>query len=266
MLARDMSFIDRLERRFGWLAFPGFLRYYAILHLMVFALQIFRPDISEILEFDRDKILAGEVWRVVTLFFANSAFGRISPITLLFLIFVARFMFMVGDGLEDAWGVFKASLFYYTGIIAVLVMNFIYPFGIPGSGTVLYGSAFLAFATLFPKQEILLMLILPIQIRYLGMVAAGAILVQAFRMPILIPFLLAGYANYLFWAAIPALRGTGRLIESANRRRRFNSKKLPASEAFHHCAVCDRTDDTDPQLEFRIGADGKEYCVDHLPR
>jgi hypothetical protein len=55
------------------------------------------------------------------------------------------------------------------------------------------------------------------------------------------------------------------VIESAQRRKRFNSRKDPEDSAFHTCAACDRTDVTDPQLEFRVGGDGREYCEEHLP-
>lgn len=260
-----MNIFDKLERRWGWISFPGFLRYYALLHVLVFALQIFRPDIGELLEFNRSKIFAGEVWRVVTMFFANSQFGRISPITLIFLFFVLNFVFMVSDALEGAWGAFKASLFYYAGMFSILVMNFVYPIVIPGSGSYLYGAAFLAFATLFPRVQILLMLIIPIQVKYLGMLAAGFLVLSVIRNPILLPFVLAAHLNYIFWVGIPALRGTARVIEASQRRKRFANAKGADSEAFHTCAVCGKTDVTSPHEEFRIGQDGQEYCSDHLP-
>jgi hypothetical protein len=260
-----MSFFDRLERRWGWLAFPGFLRFYALFHVLVFVLQLFRPDMGELLEFDKGKIFSGEVWRVATMFFANSDFGSPrSPTALIFLFFAVNLVFMIGDGLEGAWGAFKSSLFYYTGIIAVLLANFAYSVAIPGSGTVLYASAFLAFCTLFPKMEIRLFFILPVQVRFLGMLMALGFIVSTISESILLPFYLVALANYFIWAGVPALRGTARLVESGQRRKRFNAAKTSAAEAFHTCAVCKKTDITDPHLEFRIGRNGEEYCVEHL--
>ena len=265
MVGADMSFFDRLERRFGWLAFPGFLRYYALFHVLVFVLQLIRPDIGQALEFDRAKILSGEVWRVVTVFFANSQFGRPGLMTIVFLYFAVQFVFMVSDGLEGAWGSFKTSLFYYTGILGVLIANFVYPVAVPASGMMLYASAFLAFATLFPKTEILLFMILPVQVRFLGIFVAAGLALQLISAPILLPFFVLALANYAIWAGVPTLRGTVRVIESGKRRRAFNSAKVPASEAFHTCAVCKKTDVSDPHAEFRIGPDGEEYCSGHLP-
>ena len=120
-----MTIFDRLERRCGWLAFPGFLRYYALFHVLVYILQIIRPDIGQLFAFDRAKIFSGEVWRVATMFFAGSQFGTFNPVSVLLLICAVNFVFMVSDGLENAWGSFKASLFYYTGIGLVLVANFV---------------------------------------------------------------------------------------------------------------------------------------------
>lgn len=266
MLPPDMTIFDRLERRFGWLAFPGFLRYYALFHVLVFVLQIIRPDIGQLLEFDRAKIFSGEIWRVATMFFANSEFGNPrNPVAIIFLICAVNFVFMVNDGLEGAWGTFKSTLFYYTGILLALIANFVYPVAIPASGIALYGAAFLAFATLFPKVEIRLFMIIPVQVRFLGILAAAGILLNAIGQPILLPFFLAAFANYFIWAGIPALRGSVRVIGAGQRKKHFHSAKTADAAAFHTCAACEKTDISDPHEEFRIGGDGREFCAGHLP-
>jgi hypothetical protein len=253
-----------LERRFGWLSFPGFLRYYAILHGLVYVLQVFRPDIGMLLEFDRDRIFAGEVWRVVTFLFSSSGFAGIGVIGILFFFFMVMIAFMMNDALEGTWGVFKTSLFHYCSMFGLIIGNFLLPGLMPGSGFILYGAAFFAFATLFPKVEFLMFFILPVQVRFLAWLQAILLVISVIGNLWLLPFYLLGYANYIFWAGIPALRGTARVIESAQRRKRFNAAKAPADDAFHTCETCGRTDISDPRLEFRVGRDGKEYCVDHL--
>lgn len=265
MIPRNMNFFDRLERRWGWLAFPGFLRYYALFQVLVFVLRLFRPDISAILAFDREKILQGEVWRVATFFFADGDFGPPGIISILLLIFAVNFVFMVSDGLEGAWGCFKATLFYYTGILFALLANFVYPFPVPYSGMTLFAASLLAFATLFPRVEILLYFIIPIQIRFIGILTGLGILLAMIQSPILIPFFGMTLMNYLTWVAIPTLRGTARVLDASKRKQRFNAAKLPNAAAFHTCAVCQKTDVSDPHLEFRIGRNGEEYCTDHLP-
>ncbi|MBC8126300.1 MAG: hypothetical protein H8M99_04025 [Gloeobacteraceae cyanobacterium ES-bin-144] len=260
-----MISMGQLERRVGWLAFPGFLRYYAILHALVYVLQLIRPQIGSLLDFDRGLILSGQVWRVVTFLFASSGSSGVTPLGAVFFYFMVMIAFMMSDALEDAWGVFKTSLFYFCGILGLIIANFLIPNAMLGSGFLLYGSAFFAFATLFPRLEFLMFFILPVQVRFLAWFQAAVLVLGIFTNLLLLPFFLLAYTNYLIWAGIPALRGTVRVIESTQRRKRFNKASLPEEESFHTCVHCDRTEITDPGLEFRVGADGREHCVDHLP-
>ena len=62
------------------------------------------------------------------------------------------------------------------------------------------------------------------------------------------------------------MRGQAKVMQAVQRRKGFNAKKLPKDEAFHVCAVCGKTEISDPALEFRIGTDGQEYCDEHLPK
>lgn len=260
-----MFSLDRLESRLAWLSFPGFLRYYAMMHALVYVLQVFRPDIGVLLEFDRAAILSGEIWRLATFLFASSGFAGIGMLGILFFFFMVMIAFMMNDALESAWGVFKTSLFHYCGVCGLVIANFLFPNAMPGSGFMIYGSSFFAFATLHPRHEFLMFFVLPVQVRFLAMLQAGLMLFSALSNWLLLPFYLLGCASYLLWAGLPALRGTARVIESSQRRKRFEAAKEPAHAAFHTCASCDRTDLTDSGLEFRVGADGREYCTDHLP-
>ncbi len=262
-----MISIDGLERRVGWLSFPGFLRYYALLHGLVYLLQMFRPDIGALLEFDRGRILAGEVWRVVTFLFSSSGFAGIGALGILFFFFMVMIAFMMNDALEEAWGVFRTTLFHYCGVLGLVMANFLLPGVMPGSGFLIYGTSFFAFATLYPKVEFLVLFILPVQVRFLAMIQAALMLLGAVGQWLLLPFFLLGCANYVLFAGIPALRGQLQAMESGQRRRIFHAaSKKEESHSFHHCVRCDRTELTHPELEFRVGPDGREYCQDHLPR
>jgi hypothetical protein len=113
-------------------------------------------------------------------------------------------------------------------------------------------------------MQILLFFVLPVQVRFLGMLMAAGFVMSAVSAPVLLPFFLVAFANYFIWAGLPALRGTAAVLEAGKRKKAFNSAKASSSEAFHTCSVCRKTDVSDPQLEFRIGRDGEEYCVEHL--
>lgn len=261
MIPADMAFLDRLERRLGWMSFPGFLRCYALFHVLVFALQFVRPGIGQVLSFDAARIMDGEVWRVVTFLFASSGYGG-GSLGIIFLFFMVMIAFMMSDALEAAWGVFRTSMFYYFGILCLIGVNFIAPVA---SGIFLYESAFFAFATLFPRTEFRLFLVIPVQVRFLAILLVVILAAQAFKVPLLLPLFLLCFLNYILWAGMPALRGHAGVVRSAKRRRRFNEAKGDGEEAFHRCAVCGRNDVDDPEQEFRVGPDGREYCGEHTP-
>ncbi|MFT3991974.1 MAG: hypothetical protein QM680_11245 [Luteolibacter sp.] len=175
--------------------------------------------------------------------------------------------FMISNMLEEVWGVFRASLFYYMGIAGLLAANFLYGGAVKGSGFFLYEAAFFAFATLFPRVEFLVMFIIPLQVRFLAIIAAVLVIVlPVIARPVLVPYFLLGFGNYLLFAALPALRGRAQVRDSARRRKTFAAAMEPEGEAFHRCKVCGKTEISDPRLEFRIGEDGEEYCADHLPK
>jgi hypothetical protein len=259
-----MQFLSKWERQFGWASFPGFLRYYAIFHLLVFLLQFVNPDIGLVLDFDRNKILAGEVWRLVTFLFSGSGMGGLDVLGALFMFFMVMIAFMMSDALEAAWGVFRTSVFYYTGYIGLLAANFLYPQVLTGNGYYIYASAFFAFATLFPKVEFLVFFIIPVQIRWLAVLSGLFILIQIVNQPSHAGYLLFAFANYLLWAGIPAMRGQARVAHAMQRQRKFRKASHMNENAFHRCHACDRTELSDPELDFRMSADGKEYCSDHL--
>lgn len=261
-----MLFLDKWERKFGWLSFPSLLKYYALFHVLVYLLQIVNPEIGTVLDFNRAKIMDGEAWRAVTFLFADSGSGGLGAFGALFLFFMVMIAFMMNDALEGTWGVFRTSLFHYTAIVGLIIANFLYPVPMPGSGFFVYTSAFFAFATLFPRHEFLMFLIIPVQVRWLAILGGGLLVFGVIFDPIYFGFLLLGFGNYLLWAGIPALRGQARIVNSVSRKRKFNKGKAGEGEAFHRCKSCGRTEVSDPELEFRMAADGEEYCEDHLAK
>ncbi len=265
MIGGEMVFSKGFERRFGWMAFPGFLRYFALLHVLVYVLRIARPGIGVLLMWDRGSIQAGEAWRVVTFLFASSGFGQFNSMGMIFMVFMVMIAFMISDALEAAWGVFKTSMFYYCGILGLIVANFFNPVWVmPFDGMFLYEAAFFAFATLFPRVEFRLFFILPVQVRFLAILGGLGLISPVFRNPMWLLFMLLIFANYLLWAGIPAMRGMARVVKAGKRRERFHAAKADAQNAFHRCEVCGKNDVTDPHEEFRVGPDGHEYCEDHL--
>lgn len=258
------SLIARAERRFGHLAIPDLVRWAGIFQGIVWLLRGFSPEVVSLLAFDRDAILGGQVWRLVT--FAMIP-GTQNPLLILFVVF---FLWFISAGLEREWGSFRVNLYALATVACLILFGFI-----PGAGGLLAGAAtylffasvFLAFASIYPEQVIHLFGIIPIKAKWLGFAKAGLLFYQVLLLP---PFLLAVAAALFPYATVflPALvRGMKQRGQAAARRAKFQAKAAEEeSEAFHTCAGCPKTDLTHPELEFRVAADGEEYCLECLPR
>lgn len=62
--------------------------------------------------------------------------------------------------------------------------------------------------------------------------------------------------------ACSALRNGG--WKALRRKHEFRRAIINNTSSIHHCEVCGKTEQHDPDLEFRVGTDGKEYCEHHL--
>ena len=108
---------------------------------------------------------SGESCELVTFIFIPPTF---SP---LWLIFTLYFYYLVGSGLEQAWGSFKFNVYYLVGMIATILAAFITGHG--ATGVYLNLSLFFAFATLYPDFQVLLFFILPVKVKYLAWLNAA---------------------------------------------------------------------------------------------
>jgi len=92
-----MNWLDKLERRFGFLAIRGLPRILVGFAALVFGLTWLLPGFTSMLMLDPVRIRHGEVWRLITYIFIPQA---TSPLWVLFALW---FLWWVGEGLERAW-------------------------------------------------------------------------------------------------------------------------------------------------------------------
>ncbi len=250
--------IERLERSLSRFAIPGLVRYVVALNALVFILVSQNPAFAQFLQLDRTAILQGEIWRLVTWIFL--------PTTQSFfwIIFYLMFTWWLGDLLEGSWGTFRLNAYYFLGML--LCIGAALTFGASQGNLFLNLSLFLAVATLAPDLEILLFLILPVKIKW---VALFSLIFPAFvllfgplaeKMAVVMCL-----GNYLLFFGPAFFKGTLDSHKSRERRQRFESAKLPVDAPLHTCVVCQATERTNPDAEFRVSSDGNEYCTDHLP-
>lgn len=253
-----MQWIDTLERRFGHLAIPHLIRVVVFFNAFVWILLQVNPEFVQALTLDTNLVRQGQVWRLVSYIF-------IPPQTsFLWIAFALMFFWMLGEGLEQAWGAFRLNLFYLIGMIGTTIAALL----TPGGTTNIYLnlSVLFAFATIYPNYEILLFLILPLKIKWLAWVSFGFLLLTFWSGSITLQAAIgASFVNYILFFGRDLWQLARHRKQVTTRRRKFEEAAAMGDEPLHRCIVCQRTEETDPDLEFRVSADDQEYCVDHLP-
>jgi len=259
-----MSLIDRLEFRLGRFAIPGLIRYIVALNALVYILVQYNPAFYRLLILDPVEIMHGEIWRLVTYIFIPQFGSGILPQWLAAAMYLI-FLWWVGNGLEHALGAFKFNLYYFTGMLGITVAAFF--FGSGTSAALLNTSLLFAFAQFYPDEVIFIMYILPAKVKWLAWLAAAVLL---FHLPdggiAYAASLVVAFSNYLIFFGPELIRNARTRAQVADRRRKFEVAKAPATETMHECVVCHRTEVTNPELDFRVARDGQEYCREHLPK
>jgi hypothetical protein len=131
--------------------------------------------------------------------------------------------------------------------------------------TLLYMSLFLAACVIAPEVEIMLFFVFPVKLKFLGWFNGAVMAMMLWSYPQAWAAVLAVLIPFACFVGPSWLGQARHTAEVAGRRRRFQSQQLPDDEAFHTCATCGVTEKKDPHAEFRIAADGREFCLKCLP-
>jgi len=255
-----MTLLDRLEKHLGRYAIPNLIRYVVVFNALVYVLQLSAPGYPAFLELSREAVLNGEVWRLITWIFVPHA---LSP---LFMLIALLFLWFLGEGLESMLGSFRVNVFYLTGMVGCTAAAMVFGGG-PSANAFLNLSILFAFATLQPNYTILLFFILPLKIKWLALFSLVMLLLGFVSMPLAgKAAVIVSLANYLLYFGPAFVRQRAEAAKTAGRRSKFEAGLRAESEPMYRCAVCARTELSHPELDFRVAADGNEYCSEHLPR
>ena len=253
-----MSFLEKLERRLGFIAIPGLIRAVVTLNALVFVLVSLNKGFDSYLALDIARIRAGEVWRLVTYIFVPQT-GHF-----LWVAVALWFLWFIGDGLERAWGPFRLTLYFLVGMIGTTVAAVLS--NSQFSSQMLFTTLFFAFAHFYPEEIIYVFFVLPLKIKWIAWIYAGFLLLgfatqsNSYRMA-----LIAALSNYLIFFGPGVIQQLRQRKEIAVRRKRFETQS-GGDEPLHRCATCGASEISDANLEFRVARDGEEYCIAHLPR
>jgi len=227
--------------------------------------------------FDRRMILRGQIWRLFTYVILPQSDG-----IWLFLLLIAYYS--IGRMVERVWGTLKFNLFYLCGVVIMDIAAMIL-----GTGADTYYlnlSLFLALATLYPENKVLLMYIIPIRMKYLAWVYLFFVVIEVVQLNFFPVFALLNYFLFFgrdFLNVLPEnlaqrfrrndrpnanwASGYQKRPSSAQSSRTAAKKVVDAPTYRHKCAVCGRTDVTNPELEFRYCSKCSGYycyCEDHI--
>ncbi len=171
-----LNWLNRLERRVGRHYIPRLMQYLVIAMAGVFILDYLplRQSASALLYFDRDLILQGQIWRLVTFIFLPPTGSW------LFILLSLYFYYFLGTSLENHWGSARFNIYYAIGILGNIVAGFLTGFT---TNSYLNISLLLAFAVLYPDMEFTLFFFLPVKVRWIGWAWGLYLLYQLVTVP-----------------------------------------------------------------------------------
>lgn len=271
---------------------PNLMLYISLGSALVYIMgMVGKSDILyNLLCFDRELILQGQVWRLVS-YVLTYGYGDYNIV----LVAIGLLCyFSLGRSIENLWGTLRFNLFYFSGVLLQDVFCLL--FGGWATVSNLNLSLFLAYATLYPNAHFLLFFIIPVKA---WIFAVFDLAVMAYDVIMMTWLGLFPYSLFPFVALLNYFLFFGRDFVNVfpvswriNASRLFQKKKKyapkedrpkvvpfpnagsyeatvakPQSPYTHRCTVCGRTDVTNPELEFRYCSRCKGYycyCEDHI--
>ena len=280
--------MSNFERKFGKYAIRNLtiilIGCYAIGYIMAYV----NWDFLNFLTLDVHKILMkGQVWRVISWILVPPESFDIFTLIMLF------FYYSIGTTMERTMGTYKYNVFIFRGILLTVVGAFLcyglcqLIYGVilkdvdPGYVQMLFESTaylfstyyinmsiFLAFAIVYPEMQVLLMFVIPIKVKWLGildLVLLGySFVVGDIFTKFAIGAALVNVAIFFF-----TVRSLSHLRPKQIKRRVEFHQKVQKAQGLtkHKCAICGQTEQDDPSLEFRFCSKcngNYEYCSKHL--
>lgn len=276
----------KFEKKFGKYAISNLSLILIICYAFGYLFQWLYPSLLSYLYLNPYEIIFhGQIWRLFTwLIVPPSGFD-------FFTLLMLYFYYSLGTTLERTWGTYRYNVYIFSGMLFTILGAFLlfgYTVLFQGEvGIALWGtyngfsplasmfstyyvnmSIFLAFASTYPNMQVLLFFFIPIKIKILGIIYGALLIFQFIMGSIANKFVIAAsLMNFIVFF----IAGRGRVHmtpKQAKRRQEFKREVKKTNKITRHkCAICGRTEESNPELEFRFCSkcDGNyEYCQDHL--
>lgn len=272
-----MKFISKLERKIGKFAIPNLMRILIACYVIGYVFQLTYPGFLDFLTLEPYYIFKGQVWRLLTWVIVPE-----SGFNILFTLIMLYFYYSIGTNLEQTWGEFRFNLYIFGGVIftdiAAVILYFVvgsqasFALSMSGLFSTYYInlSLFLAFALTYPENEVLFMFVVPVKMKWMGLVY---LILQIYFILntnwVGRTAIIASLFNFILFYLMT--RNYKKISPHEIKRKTEFKKQVRQVTApggvRHRCAICGRTDVDFPDLEFRFCSkcDGNfEYCQDHL--
>lgn len=252
-----MTFLDRLERRFGGLAIKNLTLWIIMGQVLAYGLTSMGFVGTGQLTLDPELVLHGQVWRLITFVLIPPDYG------LIFMVLGWYVFFLIGRTLEGTWSEFRYNLYLLICVLAMIGASFV-GLGEPApymiAGAAIFPSVFFAFAYLYPNVEFLMFFVIPAKVKWLAAFVWGMFLIQLMiGTPATRLMILASTLNFFLFFGPDMLRRR----KAAARRNTFEAKRrVEAEQPFHRCCICGATDRTKPDDQFYY-KEGRGYCEEH---
>ncbi len=277
--------MSNFEKKFGKYAIKNISLTLIMCYAFGYTLQLIAPEILYYLTLNPYAILHGQIWRIVTWIVIPPGSGN-----LFFTLLMLYFYYSLGTTLERTWGTYRYNIYLLSGMVFTVAGSFLmlgYCYLFQPDNIMLFGaspffdyaslyfstyyvnmSIFLAFAATFPEVQVYLMFIIPIKVKVLGIIYGILLLVNFIQGNVYGRFAMgASLLNFIvFWAT--SKNHIHMSPRQVKRRQEFKREvKRNTGVTKHKCAICGRTENDGPDLEFRFCSkcEGNyEYCKEHL--
>ena len=160
------NWLNKLERRYGRFGIPNLTNILVGGQILVLAIELFVDrTVTFWLGLSRTLLLQGQVWRALSFVFIPFSGGSILSVVL-----GIYFTWFIGTALEQEWGDFRYTVYLLSGVLGTVLACLLT--GVTASTYCLSLSLLLAFSMLYPEVQVLLFFVIPLRVKYLGIVAA----------------------------------------------------------------------------------------------
>ena len=302
-----MNFLRKLERRFGKYAIQGLTKYiiatYIAGYILYFMSVYAKTGVLSWLYLSPALFLRGQVWRLVSWILIPPGAPGIFTIIMLFVYYQLGSLLerTWGDFLYNVY-IFTGLIMTVIGAF-VLYFATGTDYGSMFSTYYVSLSIFLGFAMTFPEQRMLFMFFIPMKIKWLAVVDIAYLAYTVWQyskvgmaLPVIVMIVSSLAGTILFFLLtrrfdrfnpkeVKRKRDFRRAMDqaysnnpyagqgAANRQNgrpgagTYNGQNMRGNVSRHRCAVCGRTELTNPDLEFRFCSKcngNYEYCQEHL--